>query len=261
MSINIQAKQDYSTLFSSLYTSSGSKSANMLGINLSDYASIKSGSYGKLMKAYYAKNRSDEVDSVVNNKTTKNKVTASEDALDTIAKLEKNASSLSDASQKLASTDKDSLFVEKDIVKKEEDGTETKTKGIDKDAIYKAAASFVDSYNSLLTTAKASGNARVNSAYAGLTNLTENKKQSLEDIGITIGSDKKLSIDKDKFANADTDRIQSVFQGGYALGVQNRADLIEMYAQNDAAKASGLYGASGAYTSQFASGNLYNGFF
>ena len=31
----------------------------MGGINLSDYASIKNGSYGKLVKAYYAKQKAD----------------------------------------------------------------------------------------------------------------------------------------------------------------------------------------------------------
>ena len=46
-----------STLFSSLGTSTNnsnnSSSAGLLGINLLDYASIKNGSYGKLMKSYY----------------------------------------------------------------------------------------------------------------------------------------------------------------------------------------------------------------
>ena len=48
MSINIQAKPDMSFLLSSL----GSGAAGVAVSNfLSDYASIKNGSYGKLMKA------------------------------------------------------------------------------------------------------------------------------------------------------------------------------------------------------------------
>ena len=43
-------KTDYSSLFSSV----GSGSGNWLA----DYASIKNGSYGKLMKAYYAEAKS-----------------------------------------------------------------------------------------------------------------------------------------------------------------------------------------------------------
>ena len=43
------------TLLSSLGTTNNNGSANGLyGINLSDYASIKSGTYGKLMKSYSA---------------------------------------------------------------------------------------------------------------------------------------------------------------------------------------------------------------
>ena len=50
MGININAKSDYSFMFSSL----GSGAAGVGSSNfLMDYASIKNGSYGKLMKAYY----------------------------------------------------------------------------------------------------------------------------------------------------------------------------------------------------------------
>ena len=52
ISINVPTmKSDYSSLFSSLGSSAGSAaSSNWLG----DYAMIKNGSYGRLMKAYYA---------------------------------------------------------------------------------------------------------------------------------------------------------------------------------------------------------------
>lgn len=73
MSISIRAKNDYSMLFSSLSTkqnvntsllgSSGSMSdltttvlggsKSTSGINLGDYASIKNGSYRKLLKSYF----------------------------------------------------------------------------------------------------------------------------------------------------------------------------------------------------------------
>lgn len=49
-SINVGNNQDYSYLFQSLSSSSG----GMGNLNfLSDYASIKNGSYGKLLKTYY----------------------------------------------------------------------------------------------------------------------------------------------------------------------------------------------------------------
>ena len=46
--MKINQGTDYSALFSSLNTSS-------TGFSLNDYAQIKNGSYGKLMKAYYGK--------------------------------------------------------------------------------------------------------------------------------------------------------------------------------------------------------------
>lgn len=52
---------DYSSLFGggAPYIDNG-----MGGINVSDYAMIKNGSYGKLMKAYYAKQDADKLSQV-----------------------------------------------------------------------------------------------------------------------------------------------------------------------------------------------------
>ena len=52
--INVDSSQDYSYLFQSL-SSGGMGNLNFL----SDYSSIKNGSYGKLMKAYYGTGQRD----------------------------------------------------------------------------------------------------------------------------------------------------------------------------------------------------------
>ena len=54
--INGYDSNSISALFSSLGTTktNNTTSNGLMGINLSDYASIKNGSYGKLMKSYYA---------------------------------------------------------------------------------------------------------------------------------------------------------------------------------------------------------------
>ena len=54
-------------LFSSLNNKSGSGTTDLLGINYSDYATIRSGSYFKLLKSYYSIDSSDEVKKIVNN--------------------------------------------------------------------------------------------------------------------------------------------------------------------------------------------------
>ncbi|MCM1561928.1 MAG: hypothetical protein NC123_20720, partial [Butyrivibrio sp.] len=43
-----------SMLFSSLGSKNNSGGSDLLGINYSDYASIRSGAYGKLLKSYYS---------------------------------------------------------------------------------------------------------------------------------------------------------------------------------------------------------------
>ncbi|MCR5033096.1 MAG: hypothetical protein K6A92_09545 [Lachnospiraceae bacterium] len=55
MSIHIPNRTNYSTLFSSLPGYKNGINANVSSLSslLSDYSSIKTGSYGKLMKAYY----------------------------------------------------------------------------------------------------------------------------------------------------------------------------------------------------------------
>ena len=53
MSIRINQKTDYSQLFASVGGNGSNNNSINFGVNLSDYASIKSGSYGNLMKAYY----------------------------------------------------------------------------------------------------------------------------------------------------------------------------------------------------------------
>lgn len=90
MSISIRAKTDYSTLFSSISTkqnvntsmlgSSGSMydltntvlggSSSSGGINLGDYASIKNGSYRKLLKSYFNMKAEEEKTATDETKTT-----------------------------------------------------------------------------------------------------------------------------------------------------------------------------------------------
>lgn len=67
MSINIRPRTDYSALFSGL--SSAKTPAGSMTNLLSEYASIKNGSYGKAAKAYYAKKAAEEAESSDKTKT------------------------------------------------------------------------------------------------------------------------------------------------------------------------------------------------
>ena len=71
MSISINLKTDTSYLFSSLSNSSSNSGSGLDSLSsiLSDYSSIKNGSYGKLLKAYYGTNSGSSVDALVEDKT------------------------------------------------------------------------------------------------------------------------------------------------------------------------------------------------
>jgi len=267
MAINISPKNDYSMLFSSLPTRSNNVTNSIFGtasgssFSLSDYAMIKSGSYGKLMKAYYSQgDDSSKKNSSVNKLVSGN----SADQATTITALKGSSDKLSKAAQALTETGKENLFVEKDITTKDENGVESTTKGYDKDAIYKKVSSFVDAYNSVLSAAGKSDNVKVLNTGANMTTMTAANEDMLAKVGITIGDDNKLSLDEKTFKEADMSSVKTMFNGvtSYAYDVQTKASFINMYAKEDAAKTSGIYAQNALYNNSYASsGYMFDSLF
>lgn len=241
MNVNNNIKTDYSALFNSL-SSSSSNSGTGIESLLSDYNSIKSGTYGKLMKSYYAKNASSS------DKTsgTSSSTTASDDTSARISKLQSTSKALSESAAALYQNNSDSVF-----------------KSEDKDEIYKAVSSFVKDYNSAITTAAESDNSKIVRSASNLANTTAIYSKQLSNMGITIGTDNKLSIDEAAFKKADTSSVKAVFNGTGSLAYQagTSASFINMYATQDAGKASGLYTQGGIYSSPLSTGDIYNSIF
>ena len=268
MAINISQKTDYSMLFSSLPQRSNNVTSSIFGntsgssFSLSDYALIKSGSYGKLMKAYYSQGSDDK--STKNSAVNKIMSGSSTDQASTITALKSGSNKLTEAAADLTATGKDSLFVEKDITTKDENGIETTSKGYDKDAIYKKVSEFVDAYNSVLTAAGKSNNHRILSTGANMTTMTAANEPMLGKIGIKIGEDNKLSIDEKTFKEADMSSVKTMFNGvtSYAYDVQTKASFINMYAKEDAAKTSGIYAQNALYNNSYSSsGYMFDNLF
>ncbi|MCR5468065.1 MAG: flagellar filament capping protein FliD [Lachnospiraceae bacterium] len=232
-----------SSLFSNLSTSSKSSSASsdMLSINYSDYASIKSGSYYKLLKQYYA---SDASSTTTDGSTTKKA---------TNEQIQTSASSLSKATDKLMATGDKSLF--KEVTKKDKDGNETT--GYDVDKIASAIQSFVDAYNDMVDKAGSSSASGITTAAASMVNYSTVNSRLLDSIGITIDSDNKLSFDKDEFEKADMSTVKSLFQGrgsyGYTVGVQ--ASMINYAAESQSKM---TYSKGGTYNYSGSSNNMYS---
>lgn len=258
MSINIQLKQDVSFLFSSL----GSGASNVAGSNfLSDYASIKNGSYYKLMKAYYSESSSDSVKSIAN-KSTSNSTKLTQKESKEYAQVQTSSDALKESADALLATGSKSLFNQVDITTKNEDGTETTEKGYDVESIYKAVNNFVKNYNSVI---KAVGETDSNSVLRRASNMmneTASNMKALLSMGITINSDYTLSLDKDAFMQADMSKVKSLFNGSgsYAYSVSAQASMINFAADRELSKGT-AYTFDGSYGSGFSNGNLFSSYF
>ena len=233
-----------STLFSSLSTSSSkSSSSDLLGISYTDYASIRSGSYYKLMKNYYAETESSSSTST------------SKDSTSTLAKIEDSSDDVKESADVLLEKGTDSVFNKTSVT----DESGTTSYGYDKDKIYNAVSDFIDDYNSLIDAADDSNVTGIVNAESALTGMTKANANLLSSIGITIDSDNKLAIDEDTFRSADMETVKSLFNttGSYGYQVSAQASMMNYYAQNEASK-SNTYSSSGTYTYNYATGEIYS---
>lgn len=214
---------DFNSLFSGLgYSNGNSGSGDFLGISYTDYASIQNGSYRKLMNAYYANEKAAEAEEKGGKDTKLNL-----DAVSTAAGDLKNASAV------LLNNGKDSLFV----TKKDSAGHEYVD--YDEDKVYKAAKEFINSYNDTLDAAAETDTISVLRDAKNMVSYTNANKKALAEIGITVGSDNKLSIDEDKFKNASKARVESVLhsRGGFVSQISAKATNIESHASIASEKA------------------------
>ena len=233
---------DYSTLFGGCapYIDNG-----MSGINVSDYAMIKNGSYGKLMKAYYANQDA-------------NKLSQTGDSSKTLMLMRSNADSLKKSAEALSDA---SLYEKKKFKKKDEEtGEEIEVEDYDWDAITKAVKSFVEDYNSVVEQAGNSETKNVLRNAAWMTEITGKAGNLLSKVGITVGKGNKLEFDEEtlkkkttlanssiEFDNIST--LKSLFTGygSFADKIAQKASAIS----SAAARTKGvdkIYNKQGAYS-------------
>lgn len=186
---------DYTAYFSSIL---GTTENTGNSFSLSDYASIKNGSYGKLLKAYYAKQDADKSAKAGDSAQRSLLIRSSADA------LKKSADALTD----------DSLWEKKKIIKKDEKtGEETEIEDYDWDAITKAVEAFTENYNNMVEEAGKSDVKAVLRNAAWMTNMTSKAENLLAKIGITIGKGNKLKVDEEELKKSDISTLQTLFIG------------------------------------------------
>jgi hypothetical protein len=260
MTISAYDSSSISTLFSSLTTSSSGSSSGsgIYSLDLSQYNSIKSGSYGKLLKAYYTvttdksstkkSSSSDSTDesSTTTSSTSSTSTSTSKDTSKVLAGIESDSESLTDTAKELYTRSNNQVF------KKDTSGN------YDTGTIYNKASDFVENYNSLIASAGKSGTSTITNSLSSMKSLTKTNANALSEIGISVDSKSgTLSIDEETFKSADVDKIKSLFNGtgSYAYGVATQSSMIDSYAQAEATK-SNTYSSSGTYTYNYSSGDL-----
>ena len=253
--ISMYDSSSVSTLFSSL-GSSKSTGSGLFGINLSEYASIRSGSYGKLMRSYFSmdstKGTSKSDDSTKNTiEDLATTTSTSKDSTKTLAAIESDAKELTDSAKALYTRSNNKVFT------KDSGGS------YDTDKIYKAVKRFADDYNSMLDTAGRSSTNRISRSVSSMKNETSYNEKALKEIGITVDEKTgRLSVDETTFKSADTEKIKNLFNGtgSYANSVATKAAMTESYAKSEAAK-SNTYTKNGTYNYNYNSGNIFTDMF
>ena len=226
MSFNIS-----SNFFNSMLGRSSGNSNSMTGL-LSDYNSIRNGSYLKLAKHYYSK---DGAKQATQKRFSNNISTKSED------KITKSA---------LESAWKDITTLRNEKMYQTEDT----------DTVLKNVKNFVDSYNSVIEGTQKSDNSNVQKDAARLASQTDNYADALSKIGITIKDDNTLSLNEKTFASADMADVKKLFAGDFSFGSNTQNRLMQLVNDATAYMTSGIYNTSGTIAGA-SIGNFYDSLF
>lgn len=222
-----------STSFFTGYFGTSSTNTSSSSSGLGDYAMIQSGAYKKLLNKYYDNNTKSTSSTEVSEEEKQAKIDLNDTKTD--------ATTLSKAATTLKNTD----FSNRDTVAKN-------------------LQSFVDVYNNTVDATSEVDTKSILRKSLWMIGDTKASADLLKDVGVTIGSDNKLSLNKETLKAADTTTIKTLFSGTNSLAdkVGNKAtDIVNL--SNNALKASSsgsIYTNKGDYSSINTS-TLYNSLF
>lgn len=208
--IDVQGtKKDYSYLFSGLGSAAGNAaSSNWLG----DYAAIKNGSYGKLMKSYYADSGTDASgqDAAAELSGTKRRST------NILAKLEaeKRQPKVSRTAQKAntaLSAGLSTLSTSVAALQDDKTYTDTANGQSAADKTVSAMKAYVSNYNNVVSAAKNSTLTGKTAYVANMMSSTAANAGKLAEIGVTRNSDGTLYLDETKLKATDVSKVQELF--------------------------------------------------
>lgn len=199
-----------SSIFKSLNQSSNNSFTFGVYGSLGDYGLIKNGGYAKLCKAYYAKEESTSSES--DKKTEESDKLTANYAVD--FKKDANVLSKMDFSES------------------------------NKKKVTSGVKDFVDSYNNMISSASNSSASNVSNTVKHLTNYAKVNERLLKQVGITIESDNKLSVNTDTLEKADMSNLKNVFQGSSSFSGRASTFASSIY-KNAVFDSSSLYSSAG----------------
>ncbi|MCH5271957.1 MAG: flagellar filament capping protein FliD [Lachnospiraceae bacterium] len=199
--INVGSNSDYSYLFQGL---PGGDSGNLNF--LSDYAAIKNGSYGRLMKSYYGTAGSSSITASGSKASTNN-------VIDKILDEKKNPKVSKEAQEANSKLTTGISGLMTSVTKLQNDSTYTASKDGTSAADKVAAAikDYVSQYNEVVSAAKNSTLERQTAHVASMMNSSKANAEKLAEIGITINGDGTLQLDESKLKGTDISKVQELF--------------------------------------------------
>lgn len=224
------------SFFDNMFGTSGSGGMGGSSV-LGDYAMIRSGSYKKLLKSYY----SDDTSKKSTDGTKSTEETSEQKAQkNSLMSTKSAASDLKNAAAAL----------------REAEGS-----GADR---LEKAKDFVKAYNSMLDSMENIDDTKILQKSIWMINDFKVNQGLLKDAGISIGSDNKLTLDEDKFKEAKTSTLDTLFKDRNSLmgKVASKTFDIATRATNAVTKLNGgtTYTDKADYT-KLNTSTLYNSLF
>lgn len=240
--INVGNNQDYSYLFQGLSSSSG----GMGNLNfLSDYASIKNGSYGKLLKTYYGTSQSSST-------AASSKKYGSNNVLERILEEKKNPKVSKDVQKANGNLTMGLSSLKNSVSALQSDKTYTDTEKGQSAAekVVSAVKSYVSDYNKVVSAAKGSTLANKTAYVANMMRSSATNADKLSEIGVTINSDGTLELNEAKLKAAGTSKVQELFSPdnimSYGSMIASRVQFAGGSASTDAADSTGTNNTAGS---------------
>lgn len=196
---------------------------------VSDYNSIKNGSYGKLMKSYYKgqagstnaagksdkSNRNNTLDKIM---ADRKNPTISKEATAANAKLNSSLKTLTTALSALQSKD-----TYKNKAANKNTAADKNENNANNSLAKRSLKDFVSSYNDAVKSSKKSTMNNISKNVANMMKAAKENEDKFKELGVNINRDGTLTVDEKKLNEADDERIAELFDGDKAMSFGSKA--------------------------------------